>query len=125
MGGVGIVRQEAIPTEQKAIDSTIPAKPNNIHVFLFWAGTTEYHWELLDYISSIYSQGIISRNHFISVYIKKSGRIISRNLADLYLLPHHLLHMTYVIITSENSGGIISVKIACALHQKILGELIS
>ena len=35
----------------------------------------------------------ISRNHFIWVYIKKSGQIISRNLSDLHLLPH-LLRLT-------------------------------
>ena len=47
---------------------------------LLWSSDTEgsrverrstYHWELEDYISSIYFQGIISRNYFILVYIEK------------------------------------------------------
>ena len=54
---------------------------------------------------------------------KHSGRIISRNLSDLHLLPHLLrltqsLHQTIL-------GELIFVKSSCALHQNILGELTS
>ena len=61
-----------------------------------------YHWELQDYISSFYFQGIlvIISSWFTS---KISGQIISRSLSDLHLLPHLPQHTQ-------------------SLHQKILGE---
>ena len=53
-------------------------------------------------------------------------------LAELFLVICRIciscltssLQATYVIITSENSGELIFVKISWALHQNILGELI-
>ena len=43
-------------------------------------------------------------SYFTSVYINKFWPNYFRNSLDLYLLPHLLLHITYVIIASENSG---------------------
>ena len=56
---------------------------------------------------------------------KNSGRIISRNLSDLHLLPHLFfasdIRNHYI---RKFWGNVIFVKISCPLHQNILGELI-
>ena len=53
---------------------------------------------------------------------KISGRIISRNLSDLHLLPHLPQHTQS--LHQKILGELIFVKISWALHQNILGELI-
>ena len=57
---------------------------------------TFYHFIFRGFFLVIRSSWLTSKN---------SCRIISRNLSDLHLLPH--LPRLSVIITSENSGGII------------------
>ena len=64
----------------------------------------QYHWELLDCISSINFRGIIFRNSVILVYIKKIGRIIFSLFVGFVSLASALL---------ANSGAIISINISC------------
>ena len=54
---------------------------------------------------------------------KTSGRIISRNLSGLLLLPHLPQHTQS--LHQKILGELFFVKISCPLHQNILGELIS
>ena len=52
---------------------------------------------------------------------KSGGRITSRNLSDLHLLPH-LIQQTQSL-HQKTLGELFFVKISCPLHQNILGEL--
>ena len=73
----------------------------------------------LGHISAVHFQGIIYRTYFILAYRTNSGRMISRNLLDLHLLPHHLRnHYTrfvwgetifrkaFICIKSKHSRGV-------------------
>ena len=65
---------------------------------------------------------VIISSWFTSNY---SGRIISRNLSDFHVLPHFFLQATYVIITSENSGGINYHPAAKGVRQKESGKKVT
>ena len=72
-----------------------------------------------------YDLGSLIHDYFILLYIKNGRPNDFRNLSDLHLLLILFMQTTYVIMTSEKSGELFVLKIACALVHKSPWGLIS
>ena len=85
------------------------------------------HLGTLDYISSTCFQGIIFRNCFILAHIKNRTELVLVFVVCWTCISCLTSSSSSIMITSDNSGAVNSVKISSAVHQfqqRLVGSLL-